>query len=493
MHLHTRLALATATAAALTGGLLTFAASPATAADSFKVAKADFNGDGIGDIATSAVGAYVSGHKNAGQVVVLYGSASGVTSAKRTTISQNTSGVPGTAEAGDFFGAEMAYADFNGDGYDDLAVGAPGEKVGTDTDGGGVAILFGSSSGLTGKAVDLPDPAPSSHDFWGKDLAAGDFDGDGKADLVVGSSSSTLYLYKGGFTTSGAYGSRSTVKPPIISGTNDDPYGPMSLTAGDVNGDGRTDLVVDGYETQTSYGWNTNYWLPGGASGLSGSTAKALKPGIITAIGDINGDGFGDIVSGAGWDATTGDGTPVPDSSNGGRVNVTYGSASGPAGTTGISQNTGSVPGTSEKGDGFGWDLDLGDVNGDGYQDLVVSSPDEDIDGVTDTGMVTVLYGSASGVNTASGAQAFEQNTPGVPGTSEKSDLFGADVKLDDVTGDGKADLVVGSYENSGNGGITYLPSDGTKITTSGSRSFGPSNVSVSTSGTPQLGAVFAD
>ncbi|MFI9809593.1 FG-GAP and VCBS repeat-containing protein [Streptomyces sp. NPDC052301] len=494
MHTHTRLALATAAAAALTGGLLTFAASPASAADSFKVAKADFNGDGIGDVATSAAGAYVNGQKNAGQVVVLYGSASGVTSTERTTISQNTSGAPGTAEAGDFFGAETAYADFNGDGYDDLAVGAPDEKVGTDTNGGGLAIFWGSKSGLTGKGINVPDPAASSHDFWGKDLAAGDFDGDGRADLVVGSSSSTLYLYKGGFTTTGSYGSRTTVKPPIVSGTNDDPFGPMSLTAGDVNGDGRTDLVVDGYETQTKYGWNTNYWLPGSSSGLSGSTAKALKPGIVTAIGDINGDGFGDIVSGAGWDAeTASDGTPVPDSSDGGRVNVTYGSASGPASTAGISQNTGSVPGTSEKGDSFGWDLDLGDINGDGYQDLVVSSPDEDIDGVTNTGMVTVLYGSASGVNTASGAQSFEQNTAGVPGSSEKSDLFGADVKLDDVTGDGKADLVVGSYENSADGAITYLPSNGSEITTSGSRAFGPSTVGVSTTGTPQLGALFAD
>ncbi|MFS4092414.1 FG-GAP-like repeat-containing protein [Streptomyces sp. AF1A] len=493
MHMHTRLALATAAAAALTGGLLTFAASPATAADSTKVAKADFNGDGIGDVVASAPGAYVSGHKNAGQVVVLYGSASGVTSTKRTTISQNTSGVPGTAEAGDFFGAETAYADFNGDGYDDLAVGTPDEKVGTDTNGGGLAILWGSKSGLTGKGIDVPDPSRSSHDFWGKDLAAGDFDGDGRADLVVGSSASTLYLYKGGFTTAGSYGSRTTVKPPIISGTNDDPYGPMSLTAGDVNGDGRTDLVVDGFETQTQYGWNTNYWLPGSAGGLSGSTAQALKPGIITAIGDINGDGYGDIVSGAGWDSKTSDGTPVPDSSDGGRVNVTYGSASGPAGTTGINQNTGSVPGTSEKGDSFGWDLDLGDINGDGYQDLVVSSPDEDISGVSNTGMVTVLYGSASGVNTASGTQSFAQSTAGVPGNDEKNDLFGADVKLDDVTGDGKADLVVGSYENSGNGGITYLPSNGTKITTSGSRSFGPSNVAVSTDGTPQFGALFAD
>jgi hypothetical protein len=69
MHKHRRLALATATTAALTGGLLTFAAaSSATAADSVKVAKADFNGD----VATSAPGAYVSGQKDAGQIVVLY-------------------------------------------------------------------------------------------------------------------------------------------------------------------------------------------------------------------------------------------------------------------------------------------------------------------------------------------------------------------------------------------------------------------------------------
>lgn len=493
MHKHRRLALATATAAALTGGLLTFAASPATAADSVKVAKADFNGDGIGDVATSAAGAYVNGRKDAGQIVVLYGTATGVQSAKRTVISQDTTGVAGTAETGDGFGRETAFGDFNADGYDDLAVGSPFEKVGTDTNGGDLVILYGSKSGLTGKSAHLVDPAASAHDYWGKDLAAGDFDGDGKTDLVVGSSAATLYLYKGGISSSGTAGSVTTVKPPILSGSNDYPFGPMSLTAGDVNGDGRTDLVVDGFETSTQYGWNTNYWLPGTASGLTGSSAKALKPGIITAIGDINGDGFGDIVSGAGWDATTEDGTPVPDASNGGRVNITYGSASGPAGTTGINQNTGSVPGTSEKGDSFGWDLDLGDINGDGYQDLVVSAPLEDIEGVTDTGAVTVLYGSASGVNTASGAQSFNQNTTGVPGGNEKNDLFGVDVKLDDVTGDGKADLVIGANEDSGDGALTYLPSNGSKITTSGSRFIGAGSAGVSTSGTPQFGSVFAD
>ncbi|MEU4085728.1 FG-GAP and VCBS repeat-containing protein [Streptomyces aureus] len=483
---HLRIALATATAAALTGGLLTVAALPASAADATKVAQADFNGDGIGDVAASGSGAAVSGQADAGSVVALYGSATGVSTTRRSTLSQNTTGVPGTAEKGDQFGYALAYADFNGDGYDDLAVGTPHEKVGTDTDGGTVAILWGSRSGLTGKSVTVTDPAPSSHDYWGMTLAAGDFDGDGKADLVVGSSAATLYVYKGGFTTAGTPGARTTVKPPIVAGGSN---GPQHLAAGDVNGDGRTDLVVNGYSDD----WNVNYWLPGTASGLSASSAVKLRLGIVTGIGDINGDGFGDIVTGVGWDAKTSEGETVPDSSDGGRMNITYGSASGPAATTYITQNTGSVPGTSEKGDAFGWDLDLGDVNGDGYQDLVVSAPNEDIDGVSNTGMVTVLYGSAEGVNVTSGVQSFAQSTAGVPGSDEKGDLFGADVKLDDVNGDGRADLLVGSYENTADGAVTYLPSNGTKIVTTGSRALSASASGLSTSGYPQFGSVFAD
>ncbi|MFG3289396.1 FG-GAP and VCBS repeat-containing protein [Streptomyces sp. NPDC048179] len=492
MHTFPRLALATATAAALTGGLLTFSAASASAADSVKVAHADFNGDGYGDIATSAATAYVSGHKGAGQVVALYGSATGVTTTKRTTLSQNSAGVPGTAEAGDQFGYDLAYADFNADGYDDLAVASPTEKVGTDTNGGTVTLLWGSKSGLTGKGVDLKDPSPSGHDYWGQTLAAGDFDGDGKADLAIGSSAATLWVFKGGIASNGTPGGRYTVKPPIQPGTDSYPYGPMHLTAGDVNGDGRTDLIVDGYETKTSDHWNTNYWLPGTANGLTATGAKALKSGIVTGVGDINGDGFGDIVSGASWDASSG-GTVFPDSANGGRVAITYGSASGPAKATMFNQNSSSVPGTSEKGDGFGWDLDLGDVNGDGYADLVVSTPNEDIGSNTNTGQVTVLYGAKTGINLASGAQSFAQSTAGVPGDDEKSDLFGADVKLDDVTGDGRADLVVGSYENGGDGAVTYLPSNGSKITTTGSRALAASKVGISTTGVPQFGAMFAN
>ncbi|MFG2125077.1 VCBS repeat-containing protein [Streptomyces sp. NPDC048710] len=492
MHKPLRLALATATATALTGGLLTFSAVTATAADSTSVPQADFNGDGIGDTAFSADGAYVGGKKAAGQVVVLYGSATGVSSAKRSTISQDTTGSPGTAETGDHFGAETAYADFNGDGYDDLAVGSPGEDVGSDTDGGTIAILWGSASGITGKGVTVADPAPTAHDYWGKNLAAGDFDGDGKADLAVGSSAATIYVLKGGINASGTPGGKYTIKPPIM-GT--DANGPLNLTAGNINGGQETDLVVDGFETDTADGWNRNYYIPGGVNGLHMSEAMTLKPGVITAIGDIDHDGYGDVVSGAYWNTTTDDGTSVPDSGKGGKVWVTYGSDGGPLtpSATGITQDTGNVPGTAEGNDFFGYELDLGDVNGDGFLDLAIGVAGENIGSATNTGAVTVLYGTANGLNTDSGAQSFAQSTAGVPGNDEDDDYFGQDVKLDDVTGDGKADLLVGSQENAANGAVTYLPSDGTKIITSGSRTVSPSTSGVSTTGTPYFGANFAD
>ncbi|MGW6144637.1 FG-GAP repeat protein [Streptomyces sp. NPDC055140] len=485
MHKHIRIALATAAAVALTGGLLSLSTGAALAADSVHHHEADFNHDGYGDVAYSAGWATVGGKKGAGQIVALYGSANGLNAAARKTVSQNTTGVPGTAETNDAFGWVSAYGDFNSDGYDDLAVSASREDVDGDTDGGTVLIMWGSQSGLTGGTT-IKDPAVSSHDKWGDSLAAGDFDGDGKDDLAIGSSSSTIYVYKGGITSSGTSGGRYTVKPPIMSGGG---TGPLMLTAGDVNGDDRTDLVVDGFETDSDYGWNTNFYVPGSASGLDDSSAKELKRGVITGIGDVNGDGYGDIVTGQDWDPST-DGSPsVPESTTGGKVNITYGSAGGPATTTAISQDTGSVPGSSERGDAFGGELSLGDINGDDYQDLVVGAAGENLGGVVNTGSVTVLYGTANGIDTSTGGQFFAQSTAGVPGSDEKDDYFGNEVKLTDVTGDGKADLTIGAYgENTGNGALTYLPSDGTKITTTGSRAFSATSVGVSTDGYPQLG-----
>ncbi|MEU3793273.1 FG-GAP and VCBS repeat-containing protein [Streptomyces fructofermentans] len=490
MHKHLRPTLATATAAALAGGLLSFTAVTATAADSVHHPVADFNNDGYGDVAFSAGWSTVGGKKGAGQIVALYGSASGVTSKKRATISQNTAGVPGRAETEDGFGWISAYGDFNGDGYDDLAVAARREDVNGDTDGGTVAIVWGSARGLSG-ATTVKDAAPSSHDRWGAALAAGDFDGDGTEDLAVGSSSNRVYVFKGGITKAGTYGGRYSLTTDITAGGGG---GTKMLAAGDVNGDRRTDLVVDGYKNGGGYAYNINWYVPGTASGLDSGMAREVKSGLISGIGDIDGDGYGDIVTGQNEDPADDGGPTVPESTAGGKVHIVHGSAAGPAATVSITQNSGNVPGTSERGDWFGGELSLGDINGDDMADLVVGAPGKNLGSVVDTGTVTVLYGSASGVNTMSGYQFLAQSTAGVPGTDEKGDRFGGEMKLTDVTGDGRADLTVGAFgENEGNGALVYLPSNGTRITTTGARSISPSSIGVSTDASPYFGANAAD
>lgn len=108
----TRIRVATANAASaapLTGDLL---AASAGASGSVTHRKADFNGQGYGDVAFSAGNATASAQKNAGDFVALYESANRITSAKRTTISQNTASAPGPSEAGDGFGRVIAYGDF---------------------------------------------------------------------------------------------------------------------------------------------------------------------------------------------------------------------------------------------------------------------------------------------------------------------------------------------------------------------------------------------
>ncbi|MDX3069033.1 FG-GAP and VCBS repeat-containing protein [Streptomyces sp. ND04-05B] len=493
MRQHLRLALATASAAALTGGLLTFSATTATAADPVPHPVADFDGDGFGDVAYSAAVATVDGKVHAGRIVALYGSPRGVTAADRTTISQNTPGIPDSAEVGDGFGSVSAYGDFDGDGFDDLAVSASTEDTAGVRDTGTVTIVWGSPRGLSGGTA-LAAPAPSLHGGWGKSLAAGDFDGDGTEDLAVGTASSTVHVFGDGIARSGRPGSYRTFKAPI---RNEEFTGALDLTAGDVNGDLRADLIVSGIEPGGAWRHNVNFYVPGTPTGLSVASARKLKPGLVSAVGDIDGDGYGDIVTGQHWDPTDDpDVLSAPDSVLGGKVNVTYGSATGPvtAATTAVSQDTGRVPGTSEHGDGFGFEVSLGDIDGDGFQDLVVGTPDEDLSGVAEAGAVTVLHGSAAGLDTDSGLQYFTQASAGVPGTNETYDGFGSEVKLTDVTGDGRADLTVGRPgENGGNGSVVQLLSDGTRITTTGVRTLAPSAVGVSTHGSPNFGGEAAD
>src|SRR5207249_11037706 len=125
---------------------------PASAADAFgrAVAACDFNGDGFADLAVGVPDEnFGAAAAHAGAVNVLYGSPSGVTATADQFWNEDSLDVEGFAELGDNFGAALVGADFDGDGFCDLAIGIPGEDVGSIVDAGAVKVLYGSPTGLT--------------------------------------------------------------------------------------------------------------------------------------------------------------------------------------------------------------------------------------------------------------------------------------------------------------------------------------------------------
>jgi FG-GAP repeat len=164
----------------------------------------DFNGDGRADLAAGAPGetlAVVA--EGAGAVNVLYGGGDGLAATGNQVWSQDSGGVADLTEPRDLFGSALAAADLDADGQAELAVGAHGETLGDLTNPLGEAgvthVLPGSPAGLTGAGSQLwtqetPGVAEEaeSSDRFGQALAAGDFDGDGPADLAIGTPGENL-------------------------------------------------------------------------------------------------------------------------------------------------------------------------------------------------------------------------------------------------------------------------------------------------------------
>lgn len=154
----------------------------------------DFDKDGKGDLATRTVPNEITEDipYDAGTIKIYYGTATGPSSSRVTTITQDTSGVPGTSEKGDQFGARLDAGDVNGDGYADLAAGVPFEAVGTKTAAGSVTLLKGAASGLSGSGAQTftQDSAgiagvAESGDRFGGAVHLLDVTKNGKADLAV--------------------------------------------------------------------------------------------------------------------------------------------------------------------------------------------------------------------------------------------------------------------------------------------------------------------
>lgn len=372
--------------------------------------------------------------------------------------------------------------DFNGDGFEDLAVGVPGQDLGTDPSAGVVHVVYGSATGLQLVAATedllsedlLDDQASEEEEFFGATLVSGDFDGDGFDDLAVGAPrervstggapflAGAVFVYRG---SAGGIdrelGQRFDQQTPGVGGVaeedpeefgNGDEFG-AALAAGRVDSGSKEDLVigVPGDQVGTVEDAGALHVLYGGGSGPKAAGSEYLtqdSPGVAehaveneqfasaVAAGDFGGGTTEEVA------VRTRNGDEFEDFDGG--VHVFRSDADGLSTRrdriiTRASQGIAGPPGAE-----FGTSLLAEDLGHDGHDDLVVGAPEEDVDGTFDAGALNVLYGSDVGLSTQ-GDRFLTQATAGVAGTIGLEDLFGTALAAGRFDGGPTTDLAVGA------------------------------------------------
>lgn len=353
----------------------------------------DFNGDGEIDLAVGSPG----DNGGAGAVTIFSAPCADGAGFRIT----QAGAVPGKNEAGDGLGTALAVGDFDNDGFDDLAIGVPGEDSNGRTNDGNVIVLYGSPGGIKRGSGEMWNQRKSrpgkaqTGDRLGSSLAAGDFDRDGRDDLLVGvpgedvtgkKDAGAVMVFYG--TDAGLSEARATVWKQwgSLAGKHEprDRLG-AALSAGDFNGDGFDDAVfaATGEDVGDHRDAGMVHILFGAKNGLRTKGQQTIKgtstdsfTGQVMAAADLTGDGVDDLVIGA------------DDPSHVGRVLVYAGASGAKLGLVDVIDQSDGNASSAAPGNRFGAGVAIVDFDSDGSAELAIGAPGEDVGGISDAGAV---------------------------------------------------------------------------------------------------------
>ncbi|MCW2974351.1 MAG: hypothetical protein JWN72_2624, partial [Thermoleophilia bacterium] len=407
--------------------------NPAPAASDFCgnfVSTTDVNGDGRDDVVMTCVQDDL-GAVDAGTVYVFTRNV-GNTGFDAAVALANPA--PAT---GDFCGTAAAGGDVNGDGFGDVVVGCPDDDTGAADTGSAVVFLRNATNTGFQAGTTIANPAPAASDACASDLAVGDTNGDGRADIAMGcwaddigaTNAGAVAIFTRNAANSGFDAAVQLANPaPVV---NDDCG---SAVFGDVNGDGRSDLLMGctdddagANDSGAGYVFTRNAGNTGYDSGVLvvDPTPVAFdRCGFTATLGDINGDGNADVVLGCHW---SGPGHVVLIARN--------------ATNTGFDAGVEITPTTPVAGDACGNGIATGDFDGDGRSDLLLGCPGDDA-GASAAGAAHVRLSINNGVT---GTLATTATAEGLPNASPAvSDYCGIWVASGDLNADGRDDVVLG-------------------------------------------------